>query len=73
MADNITEIAKDFVALCQSGDLDAAGAKYWADDVVSIGDAPGRDEVVENDRFGFVDCELGTFHKVREVRVKEWR
>jgi ketosteroid isomerase-like protein len=29
-------IAKDFVNLCQSGQFEEAGSKYWADDVVSI-------------------------------------
>ena len=34
-------IAEDFTALCKSGDLDAAGEKYWADDVVSLEPMPG--------------------------------
>lgn len=41
------DVAADFAALCKAGELDAAGAKYWADDVVSIeaGGAPGMDPV----------------------------
>ncbi len=34
-------IANDFVALCQTGDFEAAGEKYWADDVTSIEPMPG--------------------------------
>ena len=30
------DIAHDLVALCKAGQFDAAGEKYWADDVVSI-------------------------------------
>jgi ketosteroid isomerase-like protein len=30
------EIAADVVALAKAGDLDGIGAKYWAEDVVSI-------------------------------------
>jgi ketosteroid isomerase-like protein len=30
------EIAEDVVAMANAGNLDAIGAKYWADDVVSI-------------------------------------
>lgn len=30
------EIADDVVAMAKAGDLDGIGAKYWADDVVSI-------------------------------------
>lgn len=30
------EIAADVVALAKAGDLDAIGAKYWSDDIVSI-------------------------------------
>lgn len=33
---SIREIADDVVALAKAGDLDGIGAKYWADDVVSI-------------------------------------
>jgi ketosteroid isomerase-like protein len=47
------EIADDVVALAKAGDLDAIGAKYWADDVVSIEAAPspmahltGKDAVI---------------------------
>lgn len=29
-------IATEFVALCKAGQFDAAGEKFWADDVVSI-------------------------------------
>jgi hypothetical protein len=32
----IADIAKDFVALCQAGDLDGAGEKYWAENVISV-------------------------------------
>lgn len=41
------DIANDLVALCRAGDFDAAGEKYWADDVVSIeaGGPPGMDPV----------------------------
>jgi ketosteroid isomerase-like protein len=41
----VTEIAKDLVAICKTGDFAAAGAKYWADDVVSVeaGAPPGMD------------------------------
>ncbi|HZZ90375.1 MAG TPA: nuclear transport factor 2 family protein [Caulobacteraceae bacterium] len=30
------QIAEDLVALCREGKFDAAGEKYWADDVVSL-------------------------------------
>lgn len=30
------EIAEAFTALCKAGEFDAAGDKYWSDDVVSI-------------------------------------
>ncbi len=33
---DIHAMAEDFTALCKSGDLDGAGEKYWADDVVSL-------------------------------------
>ena len=33
---NTHEIAADCVALAKAGDLDGIGARYWADDVVSI-------------------------------------
>lgn len=33
---DIVSIAKDFVGLCQTGQFEAAGTKYWSDDVVSI-------------------------------------
>ena len=33
---NTQDIAKDFTALCQAGQFEEAGAKYWADSVVSI-------------------------------------
>ena len=41
------DIANDLVAICKTGDFDAAGEKYWADDVVSIeaGGPPGMDPV----------------------------
>lgn len=41
----VTEIATDLVDICKTGDFAAAGAKYWADDVVSVeaGAAPGMD------------------------------
>jgi SnoaL-like domain len=35
------ELAKDFVAICASGDFDLAGTKYWSDAVVSIEPMPG--------------------------------
>ena len=37
----VQDIANDLVALCKAGDFDAAGQKYWADDVVSIEAMPG--------------------------------
>lgn len=33
---SIQAIADDFTALCKAGEFDAAGEKYWADDVVSL-------------------------------------
>jgi ketosteroid isomerase-like protein len=33
---SVEEVARDFAALCKAGELDAAGEKYWADDIVSI-------------------------------------
>ena len=33
---SIADLAKDFAALCTQGAGEAAGEKYWADDVVSI-------------------------------------
>ncbi len=30
------QIAADFTALCQAGQMDAAGEKYWAADVTSV-------------------------------------
>ncbi|ATQ41499.1 nuclear transport factor 2 family protein [Caulobacter mirabilis] len=33
---SIKDIADDFAALCKAGEFDAAGAKYWSADVVSI-------------------------------------
>jgi ketosteroid isomerase-like protein len=35
------EIAEDVVALAKAGNLDAIGAKYWSDDIVSIEDMEG--------------------------------
>jgi hypothetical protein len=34
-------IANDFVKLCQSGNFDEAGEKYWSADIVSIEPMPG--------------------------------
>jgi ketosteroid isomerase-like protein len=41
------DVAADFAALCKSGDLDAAGEKYWSADIVSIeaSGPPGMDPV----------------------------
>jgi ketosteroid isomerase-like protein len=39
----VDEIARDFTAMCKAGQLDEAGLKYWADDVVSI--EPGGGEM----------------------------
>ena len=36
------EIAQDLVAMCQRGEFDASGEKYWADDVVSLEPMPGE-------------------------------
>jgi hypothetical protein len=33
---NTQEIANDLVKLCRQGKFDEAGAKYWADDVLSV-------------------------------------
>ncbi|NJM49733.1 MAG: nuclear transport factor 2 family protein [Sphingomonadales bacterium] len=33
---NTQDIAKDFVQMCQQGQFDEAGVKYWADNVVSL-------------------------------------
>jgi ketosteroid isomerase-like protein len=38
------EIAADFAAMCIRGDWDAAGAKYWSPDIVSI-EAAGPDPI----------------------------
>lgn len=32
----VQELAEDLVAMCKAGRFDAAGEKYWADDVVSL-------------------------------------
>ncbi len=40
---DIQFIAEDFTALCKSGDLDAAGEKYWAQNVVSL--EPGEGDM----------------------------
>jgi ketosteroid isomerase-like protein len=40
---NTQEIANDLVTLCKEGKFDAAGEKYWAEDVLSVepmGDNP---------------------------------
>jgi ketosteroid isomerase-like protein len=34
-------IANDFVKICQTGDFDLAGEKYWSPDIVSIEPMPG--------------------------------
>lgn len=36
MTTDIKTLADDFTALCKTGAFDAAGKKYWADDVVSL-------------------------------------
>lgn len=33
---SINDIAKDFAALCKAGQMDEAGEKYWAANVVSL-------------------------------------
>ena len=35
------EVAKAFTALCAKGEFDAAGQKFWSDDVVSREPMPG--------------------------------
>ena len=35
------ELATAFAALCKSGQFDAAGKKYWSDDIVSCEPMPG--------------------------------
>ena len=36
VADTVTDIARDFTALCKAGKFDQAGEDYWADNVVSL-------------------------------------
>jgi len=38
---NTKDVAKAFTALCAKGEFDAAGQKFWSDDVVSLEDMPG--------------------------------
>lgn len=33
---DVASVASDFTALCRAGEYNAAGEKYWADDVVRI-------------------------------------
>ena len=42
---SVSEIAHDLVAICKTGDFATPGAKYWADDVLSVeaGAPPGGD------------------------------
>ena len=37
----VRDIAEDFVALCEAGDFETPGQKYWADDVLSVEAMPG--------------------------------
>lgn len=39
---SIIEIAGEFVDLCKAGRFEAAGARFWAEDVVSIEAMPGE-------------------------------
>jgi ketosteroid isomerase-like protein len=34
-------IANDFVKMCQAGNMDGAGEKYWSPDIISIEPMPG--------------------------------
>jgi hypothetical protein len=43
----IKDLAEDFTALCKAGDLDGAGAKYWAENVRSIEAVDGPMQVAE--------------------------
>lgn len=43
----IREIADDVVAMSKAGDLDGIGAKYWADDIISIEAMEGPMAVLE--------------------------
>lgn len=38
---DLKTVADDFTALCKAGQLDEAGVKYWAADVVSLEAYPG--------------------------------
>ena len=46
---SVTDIANDLVAICRTGDFTTPGAKYWADDVVSI-EAMGGEGAVSRGR-----------------------
>ena len=65
------EVAKAFADLCKKGELDAAGQKFWSDDVVSLepmpGDmarAEGRKTVHGKGEWWYAN------HKVHETRVE---
>jgi hypothetical protein len=44
---NTTEVAKAFTELCAKGEFDAAGQKFWSDDVVSLEAMTGEGARVE--------------------------
>jgi len=66
----VTEIAEDFVELCEEGAFAEAGEKYWAEDVVSIeamGDAPrmqGKEALRAKSKWWYDN------HEVHEVEVE---
>jgi SnoaL-like protein len=41
------ELAKQFVAVCATGDFEKAGRDFWADDVVSLEPTPGEMAVLK--------------------------
>ncbi len=68
---NTADVAKAFTALCAKGESDAAGQKFWSDDVVSLepgtGDqtrAEGRKAVLGKGEWWYAN------HTVHEVRVE---
>jgi hypothetical protein len=68
---NTKEIAKAFTDLCAKGEFDAAGQKFWSNDVVSLEDMPGDGARVEG-RKG-VEAKGAAWyanHTVHEARVE---
>lgn len=65
------EIARDLVAMCQRGEFDASGEKYWADDVRSL--EPMEGEMAEIRGKAGVRAKgewWGANHEIHKVQVE---